>query len=205
MLIKVCGGIVPDLNGTITSPNITTGTPNTTTNILCDWRSDGGSENGTMIVTINRLTLPPWGVSEPNCPHGFLRISPSDVMYKYSWKSFCGSLSNVKVYIPGGSIHVEYETGFVESNFELSYKVSSCGGILSGPQDNITSPSSPSGYPVNTECIWILEYSYGSQIKVLYIITMVYVYTSLQSLLNCTRSNFWIWIWMTRMDAIEIT
>ena len=50
------------------------------------------------------------------------------------------------------------------ANFNVSYQVSPCGGRLDGP-DNITSPSFPSSYPTNTECIWLLEFNWNSQIK----------------------------------------
>lgn len=37
---------------------------------------------------------------------------------------------------------------------------------MSGPEDNITSLNYPAPYAPNIECIWMIEYNYGTQVKV---------------------------------------
>ncbi|OXA47104.1 Cubilin [Folsomia candida] len=171
-LPRSCGGLLPPGNGTLLSPNISTGTPDTTTNALCYWSTGSSSSytretNGTTIVTINSLRIPPWGgPNDPNCPQGSLLITPSDVTYKAAWKKLCGSVSGMKLYLPGSKIQVDYEAAWVNSTFSLEYRVASCGERLAGPLDNITSLNYPSTYPLSTECIWILEYSPASQIRI---------------------------------------
>jgi hypothetical protein len=141
------------LNGTLLAPNLTTGTPNTTTNGLCHWKtpatdSDFTNEiTGTTSITINSLTIPPWGGNDLNCPLGFLHIFPrfSPTSSHADYRKFCGSQSNLKLYIPGSSLQIDYEVAFVDSNFSLSYKVNPCGEFLRGPLNNITSLNYPNG------------------------------------------------------------
>lgn len=52
------------------------------------------------------------------------------------------------------------------ATFSLSYRNVACGGIVSDSEENITSLDYPSAYPVNTECIWIVDFPRGSQVKV---------------------------------------
>lgn len=52
------------------------------------------------------------------------------------------------------------------ASFSLSYNNVACGATLRGPQENISSLNYPSTYPINTECIWMVEFPRGSQIKI---------------------------------------
>ncbi|XP_069688891.1 cubilin [Periplaneta americana] len=51
--------------------------------------------------------------------------------------------------------------------FVLQYKVFNCGGILSGPQDVVSSPVAANGkYPPSTYCAWTASYPSGSVINI---------------------------------------
>ncbi|XP_071443305.1 cubilin [Hetaerina americana] len=51
------------------------------------------------------------------------------------------------------------------NNFTLQYSVSRCGGVLTGPNEVISSPNFPQEYPSNIDCVWALNYPEGVQIK----------------------------------------
>ncbi|CAL8142101.1 unnamed protein product [Orchesella dallaii] len=167
-LPTLCGGILGLGEGNITSPNGTTNTPNTTTNTLCDWKTEPGQShgNGTTIVTVEKLEVPSWGVRDPLCSFGFMKVSPANSYLRYKWRKLCGTLNNEKLYLPGTSLHVEYVTQDLNSSFRLSYRNVPCGGMVSGPEENITSLNYPSVYSINTECIWMIDFPRGTQIKI---------------------------------------
>lgn len=79
-LPALCGGSLDSSGGNVTSPNTTTNTPNTTSNILCEWQTSPSHSygNGTTIVTVDSLRIPSWGVRDPLCSHGFLKVSPGE-------------------------------------------------------------------------------------------------------------------------------
>ncbi|ODM98815.1 Cubilin [Orchesella cincta] len=167
-LAAICGGVLELGEGNVTSPNDTTNTPNTTTNLLCDWKTIPGQShgNGTTIVTVHSMKVPSWGVRDPLCSFGFLKVSPANSYLRYKWRSLCGTLNNEKLYLPGTSLHVEYVAQDLNSSFSLSYRNVPCGGMVSGPEANITSLNYPSAYSVNTECIWMVDFPRGTQIKI---------------------------------------
>ena len=48
----------------------------------------------------------------------------------------------------------------------MTARTLACGGIRRGSWDVISSPSYPNAYPANQDCVWVLEYPEGSQIKI---------------------------------------
>ena len=114
-LLLVCGGEIPaeETFGSIGSPNVTTGTPNTTTSTTCQWVKAGEANNVTTIVSVNRLYIPQPGQSETASSvactgsGGYLRVS-SMGYWAEPWKKFCGSVSNQKLYLAGDSFRADY-------------------------------------------------------------------------------------------------
>ena len=53
-----------------------------------------------------------------------------------------------------------------DKGFNLTARTLACGGIRRGSWDVISSPSYPNAYPANQDCVWVLEYPEGSQIKI---------------------------------------
>ena len=83
----------------------------------------------------------------------------------------CGdSLGPVALANPLAHTTVGFKTSSFISDrgFNMSYSVSPCGGVLSGPQQIISSPNFPQNYPDNTHCVWMLKFSPGSQIEVIF-------------------------------------
>ena len=111
------------------------------------------------------LRIPPWGGNLPDCPLGYLKAAPGANYGAYSWRRFCGQLTNQKTYLPGSTFDISYEAKHWESSFNLTYQVIGCGGVSFGPNDTIQSPNFPNVYPANVECIWVLDYQRGSQVR----------------------------------------
>ena len=53
-----------------------------------------------------------------------------------------------------------------DRGFNLSYSVSPCGGLVTGPGATLTSPNYPGNYPDSLHCLWLLRFSPGSQIEI---------------------------------------
>lgn len=51
-------------------------------------------------------------------------------------------------------------------SFIFTYKTSSCGGLLTGYKNIITSPGYPENYPANFDCAWKVEVDPGQTITV---------------------------------------
>ncbi|CAG7730452.1 unnamed protein product, partial [Allacma fusca] len=172
-LPTLCGGTVPedDNFGSVASPNTTTGTPNTTTSVYCVWNKNGGNDNTTTIVTINRLYIPQPGQSDTapvvTCSTGGSLSATPQGSWWDGWKLYCGSITNKKIYLPGNAFNIIYKAANPLAYFNVTYKVSPCGGTLYYP-GNITSPNFPSTYETNTECIWLLEFGWNSQIRLVF-------------------------------------
>ena len=53
-----------------------------------------------------------------------------------------------------------------DRGFNLSYSVSPCGGVVSGPAASLTSAGYPGPYPASTTCVWLLSFAPGSQVEI---------------------------------------
>lgn len=52
--------------------------------------------------------------------------------------------------------------------FNTSYRVSSCGGVITSPQ-TLATPNFPSYYGVNVDCVWLIDLSEnGQQVQVMF-------------------------------------
>lgn len=51
-------------------------------------------------------------------------------------------------------------------NFKVKYKISACGGVLTGSEFVLTSPGYPENYPNDIDCVWVVSVPLGAAVKV---------------------------------------
>ena len=89
-----------------------------------------------------------------------------------TYRGICGHLDvPLVVRSPYRTNDVMFKTNRIKYSppdlgFNITYKTFNCGGKYTGPTNTIQSINYPSQYPVNTECVWLLEYPEGEQIVV---------------------------------------
>ncbi|KAF4527381.1 hypothetical protein B566_EDAN015950 [Ephemera danica] len=82
---------------------------------------------------------------------------------------FCGNYTRPQVVAnPFGQTLIRAVQGDAENKvqFTLSYKVNTCGGVLEGPEEEITSPNFPQEYNASMDCAWSLQYQQGQSILI---------------------------------------
>ncbi|KAF4529657.1 hypothetical protein B566_EDAN017693, partial [Ephemera danica] len=82
---------------------------------------------------------------------------------------FCGNYTTPQVVAnPFGQTVIKAYQVEAENKvqFTLSYKVNTCGGVLEGPEEEITSPNFPQEYNASMDCAWSLQYPQGQSILI---------------------------------------
>ena len=64
------------------------------------------------------------------------------------------------------SCHFRSDGSINDRGFNLSYSVSPCGGLVSGPVASLVSPGYPANYPDSVHCVWLLRFTPGSQVEI---------------------------------------
>lgn len=81
---------------------------------------------------------------------------------------FCGNVElPLKISSTQHQIYINFVTdSFIAFNgFRLEWTTYGCGGLLTKPAGNFTSPGYPSGYPTNIDCEWLIEVDYAHSIE----------------------------------------
>ncbi|KAF4532436.1 hypothetical protein B566_EDAN014438 [Ephemera danica] len=135
--------------------------------IYCEWEraEQATSTDVTFAITVLNATIN----ADPDLlcimsPYSLLITSGQRMLGQ-----FCGNYTTPKVVAnPFGATIIKAIQSDAEKKvqFTLSYKVNTCGGVLEGPEVEITSPNFPQEYNASMDCAWSLQYPQGQSILI---------------------------------------
>ncbi|XP_071569184.1 cubilin isoform X2 [Temnothorax nylanderi] len=159
--------------GVIESPNFPNKYEHSTN---CSWIIEAPIGN-TINLTFSHFDLegqgPMWlgsklGTTE-QCTYDYLQIMEGDGdIPNNNLTRLCGSIDlPKKINSMQHQVFIKFVTdSFIAFNgFRLEWMVHGCGGHLTKPYDNFTSPGYPSAYPMNVDCEWLIEVDYTHSVE----------------------------------------
>ncbi|XP_076628821.1 cubilin [Colletes latitarsis] len=157
----ICQNTLTGYYGVIESPNF----PNKyERNLNCSWKIDAPRGN-----RLN-LTFSHFDLEKPNdCRYDYVEVKEGEYdVPKTEIAKLCDSDSPpAKIHSTQHQVFVKFVTdGQWEGNgFRLEWAVDGCGGHLTRPSGQITSPGYPSGYPIDVDCRWLIEVDYTHSVE----------------------------------------
>ncbi|KAF4532443.1 hypothetical protein B566_EDAN014448 [Ephemera danica] len=158
---SVCDGELNGDYGILQFPD------STLSSISCEWErtEQATSTDVTFAITVINATIN----ANPDelcikSPYSLLITSGQRMLGQ-----FCGNYTTPQVVAnPFGQtvIKANQIDGKQKVQFTLSYKVNTCGGVLEGPEEEITSPNFPQEYNASMDCAWSLQYPQGQSILI---------------------------------------
>ncbi|XP_070536661.1 cubilin-like [Ptychodera flava] len=103
-----------------------------------------------------------------NCQYDYLQIHDGESVTDPELGKFCGDDELPGPFASSGQyfrIRFVSDASQAGNGFRLEWIVDGCGGELTGPSGNITSPGYPGLYPRNTHCEWTITVPLGSSIQ----------------------------------------
>ncbi|XP_076437271.1 cubilin-like isoform X2 [Babylonia areolata] len=159
----VCGGILNNAShGAISSPGYPGNYPHSRD---CVWVVSVPLGNNIMI-TFAALALE----HHPNCTFDFLEIRSGVTSEAPLLQRYCSTSTPAPVTTLGSNAYVLFHTdnSLTDRGFHITYAAvpagSGCGGVLTGPEGNFTSPNYPNTYQHNAECEWTITTNRGDNI-----------------------------------------
>ena len=160
-----CVNRLHGLNGVIESPNFPNKYPSSNN---CSWIIDAPKGN-TVNLTFSHFNLEAHDMSH-NCTYDYLTIQEGDYdVPNEKHGTYCDSDT-----LPGPISSAQHQVflnfitdkWFEFSGFRLEWVTVGCGGQLTRPFGEITSPNYPNVYPHNIECTWLIEVDYGHSVEI---------------------------------------
>lgn len=111
------------------------------------------------------------GNNEPNgnCEFDYLQISEGEHdTAETELGRYCGDVNlPLKISSTQHLVFINFVTdSYIAFNgFRLEWTIYGCGGHVTKPDGNFTSPGYPSGYPINIECQWLIEADYTHSVE----------------------------------------
>lgn len=153
--------------GVIESPNFPENYP---VSIDCEWTINATKGNK-LILEFSNFDLENFNSFHNNthhiCNFDYLEILEYKGDNRIESKKYCNSAPPI-IKSSGDRVVVKFHTDISGSGegFRLEWQVDGCGGILTRPRGEITSPNYPNEYPGETECEWTITAEYGSSVQI---------------------------------------
>ncbi|XP_063226608.1 cubilin [Bacillus rossius redtenbacheri] len=155
----LCGGDLDGSSGVISFPP----TPFNFSTYFCEWeRVSPDTHNETLALKFDRVTI---GFKPESFQQSYIAVFKGDEMFykirnnisvpTFVLSPFRLTKFQVMRYKRAGPV-----------SFQMHYSSHRCGGILSGPEDTVTSPNFPDNYPPDTHCAWSVNYPEGQAIQI---------------------------------------
>ncbi|XP_014475365.1 PREDICTED: cubilin [Dinoponera quadriceps] len=162
---RACGArITVRDHGFLTNPDMHIGGTN------CTWIliAENPADHVTLTFTHMGLNPAPRMVWGDPCVTNFIEVYEGDGIDSVPLAKWCNNVAPPPITSTGGSLTVLLfvQTEFI-GHFAATYSVinTACGGNYTSEQGIIASPSYPNSYPLNSECVWILNTSPGNRIS----------------------------------------
>ncbi|XP_075423569.1 astacin-like metalloendopeptidase isoform X2 [Ascaphus truei] len=151
---SVCSFLLPDPNGGISWESALH--PNTSS---CVWLIR--VPEGKVFLQFEAFDIP----SSPACGRGFVKVhdGPSSESPLLLPKT-CGKTWPVGLVASSNLVKVEFVSNGVGVSFRAKYDFVKCGGSITSPAGNFSSPGFPAKYPNSVDCVWILWAPPGNKI-----------------------------------------
>ncbi|KAK7065277.1 hypothetical protein SK128_012049 [Halocaridina rubra] len=154
-----CGGTLMDTSGRISSPGGHMGGYNHS--LYCIWTVPNPfPSNASFVVHVTDLHI------EGHCFDYIMIEGVTANGEVIGIQSVCSDYNMAPIVVPYPTLRISFitDSSVNLTGWNLTYSLSSCGGMVHGPQNTLQSPNYPSNYPDDTHCAWILQYEEGSQI-----------------------------------------
>lgn len=164
MNFPVCQNRVRGFHGVIESPNF----PNKYEhNLNCSWTIDAPKGNK-INLTFSHFDLEGGGRQDA-CVFDYLEVKEGeDDVPGTQLAKLCNSdVLPPKIHSSQHQVVVTLVTDsmLAFNGFRLEWLVDGCGGHLTRPFDEFTSPGYPSAYPTNVDCEWLIEVDHAHSIE----------------------------------------
>ncbi|KAH0568173.1 hypothetical protein KQX54_019308 [Cotesia glomerata] len=152
----------------------------------CTWILKAANPADHITLTIFHMDLTnSWmNMGDDLCEEHYLKVYEGDGLEGPVRGSWCGSKSPAPIVSNGDTLTLHLVSSFAsEDMFQASYSIlnSACGGNYSSEAATLSSPSYPDSYPMNAECVWILNSSPGNRIS------LTFSEFDIESSPNCDR------------------
>ncbi|GLG98263.1 Cubilin homolog [Gryllus bimaculatus] len=148
-----CGGVLQGSNGSFPYPVISG------SSFFCMWEYNSESSiNGTLALTFRNVTI---GRNSNfySCRYSGSKIKVTSADEKQILYSTCGNYTKPQTIVsPFSKTKIIIAMSRVAMTYEGQYSISPCGGVLTGPEENVTSPGYPNNYPPNVHCAWAVTF-----------------------------------------------
>ncbi|XP_069122184.1 cubilin-like [Argopecten irradians] len=155
----VCNVRLTDFSGIIESPNFPQPYPH---NRNCTWIVETTRGN-TLTAAFSHFDIE----THHSCSWDYLQIRDGEAATSTSLGKFCGSNLPPPVNTTSNKMRVHFmsDISVASNGFRLEYTSNGCGGYLSRPAANFTSPNYPGHYPNHRVCEWQINIVSGLRIE----------------------------------------
>ncbi|KAH0948163.1 hypothetical protein HN011_006977 [Eciton burchellii] len=155
----------------------------------CTWTLIAENPNDHVTIIFTHMEIDPFGLnSRINSSLGpcfleYVQVFEGEDTNGPLLGKWCDNITPPPITSTGSSLTVHLYNTNEESltHFAVTYSVlnTACGGNYTSEQGTITSPGYPNSYPLNAECIWILNTSPGNKV------TLTFTEFDIESSENC--------------------
>ena len=158
-----CGGTFVDDTGIISSPDYPNNYRN---NLRCDYvvkpgSNGNGTGNGRFIIFDFLSMNVEYG---SRCQHDYLEILEGNQTFEgQSLAKYCGSALPQSLAVSKTSAIVRFvsDSSLNGTGFQLRYRATSCGGLMTGSSGVFGTPTTPQDYPHGADCEWRIRAPIG--------------------------------------------
>ncbi|XP_057337332.1 cubilin-like isoform X2 [Microplitis mediator] len=161
----LCVNQLRGFNGVIESPNFP---EKYSSSVNCSWIINAPIGNK-INITFSHFDLET--SSEDGCKYDYLSIREgTEDQFNTELGKYCGDKIPSKLTSTENQISIIFITDeyYTYGGFRLEWIIHGCGGHLTKPEGEFTSPGFPSYYPLNIECEWLIEVEYGSSVEIFF-------------------------------------
>ncbi|XP_076174105.1 cubilin isoform X2 [Ptiloglossa arizonensis] len=133
----------------------------------CTWTLIAEDPEDHITVTFTHVEVNVDAIEDDGCTIAFIEIHEGESLDGPSRGKWCDNVIPLPLTSNGNALTVHlYASYDFFGHFAIMYSVlnSACGGTYTSYQGIIASPNYPNTYPLNSECIWILNNSPGNKL-----------------------------------------
>nr|CAD7455080.1 unnamed protein product [Timema tahoe] len=132
----------------------------------CSWIIMGSQPDDHVTLTFTHLSVPDTDFGS-ECSYYYIEVRDGEDKDSPQIGKYCSTRIPAHITSQGSALFVQAVAvyGYHFGNFEATYSVlsSACGGNLTSEHGSFTSPGYPNSYPVNAECVWVINTSPGNR------------------------------------------
>ncbi|KAL5010260.1 hypothetical protein ScPMuIL_012565 [Solemya velum] len=157
---SICNQRLTKARGVIESPNFPRNYP---PNHNCTWIIETTMGN-TLNLSFSHMDM----IGSNNCRRNYVKIKDGENRNDHEIGTYCGTNLPPFINSTGKFLRVEFLSfgySIPRTGFRLEYVTNGCGGELTGPTGNLSSPGYPEPYPHRRLCVWTITVQTGKYIE----------------------------------------